>query len=376
MRTVRLAVFVAVLTVLASALMTSSAAALDIETEVSLPDAEVGIPYTFQLTATEGCLPYHFYYKAGSVPGLVVTDDGKLTGTPTAAGTFTFWVEVDDSVTCAGVPSQGQFTLVVAPHIEITATTLPGAKIGVPYKAPVTATGGGTLEWSVTEGTLPPGLSLNRIDGTISGTPSTVGSFPFTVKVKDDKRKATQSYTLAVAAPLSVQPSVNLPVAEVGVPLNSAIGSTGGIGPLRWSIASGSLPGGLSLDGEKGVIKGTPASAGAFSLSVSVTDSDGQATAVNVKLTIARRLAIATARVASATVGRGYSVRLVARGGVAPVSWKLAGGTLPRGLSLDRATGTLRGVPRAAGKYRITLKLTDKLGAVTTRAFTLTVARA
>src|SRR5882672_2893346 len=96
MRVARIAVLAAVLSVVVA----STAAALDINTEVSLPDAQVGIPYTFTFAGEEGCLPYHFTYKAGIVPGLVVTDDGKLTGTPVEAGVFTFWVELNDSVTC------------------------------------------------------------------------------------------------------------------------------------------------------------------------------------------------------------------------------------------------------------------------------------
>lgn len=381
MRTVRLALLVAlrlgVLAVAGFALMTSSAAALDINAEVSLPDALVGEPYTFQFEGDEGCIPYHFYYKGAGVPGLEVTDDGKLTGTPTQAGTFTFWVELADGIpggAChSPVPSQGQYTLVVAPRIEITATTLPGAKVGRAYHVVVAATGGGSLVWSVSAGSLPPGLSLNRDTGAVSGTPSTVGSFPVTVKVSDDKRRATRQYTFVVAAPLGAQSSVSLPAAEVGVPLNAAIGSSGGIGPLAWSIAGGSLPGGLSLDSVKGVIQGTPTTAGAFSVHATVTDADGQSAAVEVGLKVAPRLAIATTRVAKATAGTSYRIRLVARGGVGPRVWKLAGGSLPHGVTLTR-TGTLAGTPRAPGTYRVIVGLTDKLGAVATRAITLTVA--
>jgi len=381
-RTVRLArrhvVSLAVLAVLAVALLPSSASALDINAEVSLPDALVGEPYTFQFTAEEGCQPYNFAYHSGMLPpGLTVQRDGKLVGTPTAAGTFVFWVELTDGVpggAChSAVPSQGEFTLIVEPRVEITAATLPGAKTGRPYAAAVTATGGGSLQWTVTEGALPPGLALNRDSGALTGTPTAAGNFPFTVKVGDDKRKATQHYEFVVATPLGVQP-VNVSLSEVGVPLSATIPSSGGIGPLRWSVANGALPGGLSLDGSKGVIQGAPTAAGSFTVTVTAQDLDGETANAVVRLTVARRLAVRPARMARATVGTSYRLRLVALGGVAPRTWRLASGKLPLGVTLTRG-GTLIGTPRAAGTYRVTVKVTDRLGAVATRVITITVAQ-
>jgi large repetitive protein len=375
-RLARLVALLAALVALASVLTTSTASALDIHTEVSLPDGEVGVPYEFQFTGEEGCQPYNFSHKSGTLPpGLTIQRDGKLVGTPTQAGTFVFWVELDDGVpggAChSPVPSQGEYSVFIAPRVEITATTLPGAKAGRPYTAAVTATGGGSLQWTVTEGALPSGLSLNRDTGALAGTPSSAGSFPFTVKVADDKRKATQHYAFVVAAPLGVQ-SVSVSLTEVGVPLSATIPSTGGIGPLRWSVAGGALPGGLALDASNGVIQGTPSAAGSFTVRVTAQDSDGETANAVVRLIVARRLAVAPARIAKATAGTSYRLRLVARGGIAPRIWRLVSGSLPRGVTLTRG-GALIGAPRTAGRYRITVKVTDKLGAVATRAITLTV---
>src|SRR5262245_54137559 len=126
---IRLACLVALLTALAAALTASAAIALDINAEVHMPDAEVGEGYQFQFEGEEGCQPYHFAFKAGTLPpGLSVQDDGRLVGTPTQPGTFVFWVELTDGVpggAChSGTPSQGEYTLLVAPRIEITATSL------------------------------------------------------------------------------------------------------------------------------------------------------------------------------------------------------------------------------------------------------------
>ena len=349
-----------------------------------MPDAEVGTPYTFQFTGDGGCVPYAFVYSGSDrVPGLDLASDGKLSGTPTEAGTFTFWVEIRDTgclsipgntcppngISCSP-PSQGQFTLIVAPRVQITATTLPGAKVGRPYQAAIAATGGGTLRWSVIDGSLPPGLALDPATGSLTGTPSTAGSFPFTVQVGDEKRKTTQHYDFSVAAPLGVT-GVGVSLAEVGRPISLTVASTGGIGPLRWSAAS--LPSGLSFDPGKGVIQGTPTAAGAFTVTITAQDSDGETANAVVKLSVAPRLVVAPPRVASAKKGASYRVRLSAVGGVAPRTWTVVSGKLPRGLTLTRA-GILAGTPRGAGIYRVTVKVTDKLGAVATRSITVTVA--
>src|SRR3990172_8296743 len=95
----------------------SSASALDLEVDIKPPPGEIGTPYTFQFQGEEGCLPYRFKYLNGTVPpGLRITEDGRLTGTPTLAGTFNFWVALDDSVDCMSMQSQGEFTMIVLPH--------------------------------------------------------------------------------------------------------------------------------------------------------------------------------------------------------------------------------------------------------------------
>ena len=353
-------------------LVVPSAGALDLEKEVNLQEAEVGTPYEFEFEGEAGCQPYHFAYLAGSVPGLVVTEDGLLTGIPTQEGYFTFWVQLTDGIpggACTSpMPSQAEFTLYVARRVVITATTLPNAKLGVPYRNVVTATGGGTLSWKVIGGSLPPGLALSESDGTLSGTPTAAGTFNFTLEVGDYRRKRTQDYAFVVAPPVAVA-GATLPVGEVGMAFTGKVTATGGLGPLAWG---GTFPVGLQIDAQ-GNVRGTPSGSGTFSVPVTVTDSDGQAATANASLLIAARLAIPTIRPVHATVGRHFTLRIRTRGGVPPRAWSAAARSLPRGVTLGRQTGTLRGTPRSPGTYRIVLRLTDKLGASARRTVVLTV---
>ena len=191
MRIFRIVAFAAVLAVIVA----PGASALDLEVDFQPPPGEVGTPYTFQFQGEEGCLPYRFSYLNGTVPpGLRITQDGKLTGTPTEAGTFSFWVALDDNAgpdnpfcLIPSVQSQGEFTMMVMPDLAVGTTSLPRAAPGRSYTTTLAATNievGWPLLWDLTQGTLPQGLTLSE-SGVISGTPTKRGNYSFTIGVAD-----------------------------------------------------------------------------------------------------------------------------------------------------------------------------------------------
>jgi hypothetical protein len=140
---------------------------------------------------------------------------------------------------------------------------------------------GGTTpySWSISSGALPAGLTLAAASGTISGTPTTAGSFSFTAKVTDSTaptaQTATKSFTLTIAAavaPVQITTS-SVPSGQVGTAYTTTLAANGGTTPYSWSIGSGALPAGLTLAAASGTISGTPTTAGSFSFTAKVTDS-------------------------------------------------------------------------------------------------------
>ncbi len=206
-----------------------------------------------------------------------------ISGTPTAAGTSSFTVRVQDNV---GLSDQQALSITIVqpappPAPSITTTTLPAGTIGQPYNQTLRASGGtGGLTWSLVPGTgtLPPGLNLDQTSGVISGTPiAPAATATFTVRVADAAgQDDTQglSITINLPAPPAIT-STTLPGGTVGQPYHQSLQATAGTGALTWSLAGGSLPGMLSLS-PAGVISGTPTNAGISSFAVRVTDALNQ----------------------------------------------------------------------------------------------------
>jgi Putative Ig domain len=361
----------------------TGASAFGIELEPPPPPGVVGTPYTFVFKPKAGAPPYAFWLDAGELPpGLKIEPDGTMHGTPTAPGTFIFTVGASQ---CCGPDSQWGFTVKIRDKLAITTGTLKSATIGTPYTAPLSVTGNGGLGmgWSVTAGSLPPGLTLaadgSPGDTTISGTPTAVGTYTFTVKVGDTdgflpNRSTTKQFTLAVVAPLTVAAPARTRTAIIGRQYTGASPTVaGGLGPYAWTLKGGEIPAGLSVDPESGALIGKPTAAGTFDYTVGVADVDGRTATVSLGVTVAAELDLATTRVRDAKVGRRYRTKLVATGGFGALKWKVTGGSLPAGLRLGSSTGILSGTARTPGVSRFTVTVRDALGQRSSVRFRLSV---
>jgi len=249
--------------------------------------------------------------------------------------------------------------------LSIGTTELPDATTGVAYSRTLAAIGGRPeFTWFIDNGALPPGLSLSQT-GSISGTPSSAGTFNFVAKVIDAVgNSATKALTLIVrsAAPLTITVS-QLPRGSVGTPYSQNMGASGGQTPYTWTISSGNLPDGLTLN-QTGIIFGTPERAVSTSFVLRLIDAVNTSVTATLSLTInpsVTLLSIETLSLADGLVGQEYSQTLRAAGGSSPYRWDLKSGKLPDGLTLSEA-GVISGTPQTPGEVSFEIRATDQSG--------------
>jgi hypothetical protein len=262
--------------------------------------------------------------------------------------------------------------------IQISPTVLPDWTVNMPYSQTLTATGCTvTCVWSAS-GQLPQGVSLSVVSGTISGIPTATGNFHFTVTATSLPNSGSQAYTITINPAPAVTTS-SLANGQAGTQYSQTVAVTDGTPPYKFSVSSGSLPPGLSLDSSRGVVSGTPGRAGSFAFTVLVIDQAGASASHAYTLTItsgqSSTLTITTtAPLPGGSVGTTYSFTLAASGGNPPYSWALIGGALPGGLALNGTTGAIGGTPSAVGSFAFTVQVTDASHVNTSQPLSLAIA--
>lgn len=176
----------------------------------SYPSGTVGQAYTSSLVATGGLPPYTYAISAGSLPtGLTLNPaTGAITGTPSVAGAFSDTSRVIDSTSTSAASSCGiTITPATASGLSLTCASNAG-QVGVPYVSSLAAVGGtAPYTYTISAGSLPPGLTLNATSGAISGTPTSAGSFNYTSTVVDSASASAMSNCgPAIIAPVTPPP--------------------------------------------------------------------------------------------------------------------------------------------------------------------------
>jgi hypothetical protein len=288
----------------------------------SLPTGATGVAYVYTFTVARGGTAPFTWNATGDLPqGLWIGTDGQLSGIPVSAGTSSVPVIVTDSSVPARTAT-ASFQLVVdaSPLVIDAVSTPPAGTVSYAYGFAFSASGGSApFVWSATD-PLPSGLTLDA-NGLLSGTPTSVGSFAFTVTVTDSNvtpAKATTEAMVQIENP--PPPTINirsLPTGTVGA-VYPALSFTayGGLAPLVWS-ATGTLPDlAVNLDG---LLSGTPTSAGQFPIMVNVKDAlnrTAEPVPFTVRVSLARPAGAFAQTGSMAIARRGHTATLLESGKV------------------------------------------------------------
>jgi hypothetical protein len=340
------------------------ATALDIA-DASPTAGVVGQPYsyTFQLSPGSGSAGASWSVKSGSLPpGLRLSSNDRsalVYGTPTQAGSFSFYLEVRDAPGPWVCCTQEQFTITIVEGLSIVNGSLPSGSVGARYGYQLATSGGAATSWAVAAGTLPAGLALDG-SGAITGAPTQTASSTFTVRATDGSRVATKQFTLHVVEPLVLTAPPVKPI-KLGRSFVLTLAAKGGLAPYKWSAAS--LPPGVNVNPLTGQVGGRPQGLGTLGLTLTATDSLGASQSVTATVQVVGPLSIVTTSLRGARNGKRFSAALGINGGGTPLSLRLLG-PLPKGLRFDSKSGELRGVPSLPARKPLvrTKKLKAKSG--------------
>jgi len=164
--------------------------------------------------------------------------------------------------------------------------------------------------------------------------------------------------------PLVITSTV-LPQATVNVEYSFVFQGTGGSGTYIWAISGGTIPPGMTFNGNQALLSGTATAAGTYKFTVKVTDTPGDTATMDETLVVGGAVGVQctscasnTLTLPSGTPGVPYSASFTAVGGIAPYTWCIqepnngpcdnGAGILPPNLTLNASTGVISGTPTMA----------------------------
>lgn len=323
-----------------------------------LSPAEIGIEYTNRVRINGGTAPYSYSIAYGVLPPGLTLDvsDGTISGVPETSGSYTFAIAVSDD---AEAYAEREFTIGITDELQVvTQAYLPRGTLETDYFHSIEANGGTyPYTFSLIGGTLPPGVSLSSI-GQLSGTISSAGLYCFTIRVTDESgRTAEKVFILETVSPLMFT-TTTLNDGIVGHDYEQILNATGGYGGYSWSVYSGVLPAGLSLNSSTGIISGVPTCSTYGVIVLSASDEDGRITYQDYIIEIADPLHILTTTMPNGLVDASYSEAIRLHGGIPPFTFTYTG-QLPSGLTLDTDTGIIYGTPDIAGYTNVSITVED-----------------
>lgn len=297
---------------------------------------------------------------------------GLLSGVPVAEGTYQYSVTASNAF---GTSQAQLLSINILPAVPVISSPVNAqAVVGVPFVFSITATGnpqvyGATPSGAPTGNILPlgVGLQLDTSTGVISGTPTTLGFYKFTISATNAGGTGTQSFNLTVIP--AVVPIISSSSAATGIfnePFTFTI--TANNNPIVFGV-QGALPNGLTLNDQTGVISGVPTVTGTFNVTQTAANVAGQGTkSLQIVINIPAIPAITSPLIANAVVQAPFEYDIV--GSNHPTSYNASG--LPPGLSIDTTTGHITGIPTLSGTFNVTIQAIN-LGGTGSAMLVLTV---
>ncbi len=336
-------------------------------TLASLGNATAGVSFSGSVAASPGGA-YTYSLQSGNLPSgfTLHPSTGAVTGLTAVPGTYSFTIKAQSANGCSS--SQIYSLTVVCPSITLLALATPS--LNSAYNQTVTASPAGNYNFAVTAGVLPAGLSLNPASGLLSGSPTVAGTYNFTIRATvfgSCTGVREYSFVIGGAGCPAITLPASLPSGNVGQLYNSAVVASPA-GLYNYAVTVGSLPPGVTLYGDRGLLNGYPTAAGSYGFTVRATGANNCTNSQTYTVNIG--LGLMPESLPQAVVGQAYRQALAAPGAQGETRFAVVAGALPSEMTLSRE-GVLSGTPKEPGTHAFTVQASDSAGFSGNRDYTL-----
>jgi hypothetical protein len=285
--------------------------------------------------------------------------------------------------TSCGTSAQAAATQNVAEGGLKLSQNLPKGAINETYNAVIAVSGGKSpYHFSVRTGALPPGVHLNASTGTLSGKPTSTGTFTFEIVVNDapGSERGSHGFALGISTAggtgtgggsgtviVKISPTSAILLSAQTKQFTATVSGTSNTA-VTWSATAGSV-------NATGLYTAPTVTAQGTATVTATSNADptkSASAAVTVNPVNNQALQITTGGLPAGEQGASYSASFSATGGTEPYSWSVSAGAPPAGVVLS-ANGDLSGMPTSSGTFSFTVTVADSTGATANGNFSVTV---